>query len=306
MTPRPVRWFPFLFLVVACNTTHSQPDTLLHPVVHQSTHLYQIWEGDSLFLDLRIPDPTLGDTPGVLFLHGGGFSQGHRSRGPHVDFLDSLASKGIPSASISYRLTRAGLGFGCDVAAAEKKATVEMAGQDLMAALDWLLSSPLLLPKEWAAAGSSAGAEAALWAGYGLDPQQWIGVISFAGALSQEINVTDSAPPLFAAHGTCDRVVPPGEGIHRGCQKEAPGAWMLCGGLCWAEQLSAHGIGSSSYAYCGGEHGVCNTAMLDSALQASLVAWLVRPERRRATSRVRVSSDGDHLEGEGTCPQPCQ
>ena len=307
MIPEPVRWFPFLFLAASCGPTHSQLDVAaVHFVVTRNTHVFHIVEGDTLSLDLRIPMPSLSGAPGIIFLHGGGFSQGHRSKGPHTAFLDSLARQGIASASISYRLTRAGLGFGCAVPVHEKKAAVESAAQDLMAALDWLRSSPLALPPEWVAAGSSAGAEAALRAGYAMAPQNWAGVISFAGALSSDSEIPENAPPFFAAHGTCDGVVPADEGIHRGCHEEQAGAWSLCGGLCWAQRLSDSGLGSVSHAYCGGGHEVCNSAMLDPILQQSLVAWLCNPNRERLTERIYVSEGREDKSGEGPCPQPCQ
>ena len=69
------------------------------------THVYSINGADTLMLDLRMPVRKVPGSPGVIFLHGGGFSQGQRDRGPHVQLLDTLCAKGIVSASISYRLT---------------------------------------------------------------------------------------------------------------------------------------------------------------------------------------------------------
>ena len=306
MNPQPVRWFPFFFLALSCGDIQSQSDVTAEPfAVVRSSHVYRVIHGDTLALDLRIPNASTPQTLGVVFMHGGGFSEGQRDRGPHTALLDTLASFGIPSASISYRLSRKGLGFGCTVSAEDKQATVEMAAQDLMFARDWLRSSPINLPEAWAAAGSSAGAEAALWAGYGLAPQAWAGIISFAGAVANDLEVPQDAPPLFAAHGICDRVVPSREGIHRGCNAEDPGAWLLCGGICWADRLTDSGIGSHSYAYCGGGHEICNSAMVDPRLQDALVRWLTSLDDRHLSSRLTHSTKGPFTREGQPCPQPC-
>ena len=306
MTLKSVRWLPSFLLFVSCSATHSQSDALpVSAEIRRSTHVYRTFSNDSLSLDLRIPVPMNSQALGVVFMHGGGFSQGQRDLGPHTSFLDTLAANGIPSASISYRLTQKGRGFGCAVSVEEKQTAVELAAQDLMAALDWLKASPLLLPKEWAAAGSSAGAEAALWAGYAVAPEAWAGVISFAGAVSHELAVPLNAPPLFAAHGICDQVVPSQEGIHRECHAEDPGAWLLCGGLCWAQRLTTAEIGSSSYAYCGRGHEVCNAAMLDTTLQDSLSHWLSHPVHRGTTMDVSISEGGTFQSKDPRCLQPC-
>lgn len=239
-----------------------------------SSHIYKE-DSVPLFLDLRRPPAPDSSQPGLIFVHGGGFSQGSRDALPVKCFLDSMASMGITSASISYTLTRKGLGFGCDVPVSEKQTAIRLAGQELMAAKNWLTQQThLQLPGHWIAVGSSAGAEAALWAGYESSPESWSGVVSFAGALDGQLNVPEHAPPLFAIHGACDPVVPSRRNLHRQCAPNSPGAWMLCGGLCWADSLIEAGYAASTWTECEGGHRVCNTALVDPRVHQALLDWI--------------------------------
>lgn len=242
-----------------------------------STFSSHIYKEDSipLYLDLRRSNVTYPDQPGLIFVHGGGFSTGSRDAPPVQCFLDSMASKGITSASISYTLTRKGRGFGCDVPISEKQTAIRLAGQELMAAKNWLTKQAhLQLPRHWIAVGSSAGAEAALWAGYQSSPESWSGVVSFAGALDGQLNVPENAPPLFAIHGACDPVVPSRRSLHRQCSPKSPGAWMLCGGLCWADSLIEAGYAASTWTECEGGHRVCSTALVDPRVHEALLDWI--------------------------------
>jgi acetyl esterase/lipase len=69
---------------------------------------YRTVDGAALTLDLYIPPKLDGKKPAVLFVHGGGFIQGHsRMMGAEKDFparLAALAAKGYVVASMAYRL----------------------------------------------------------------------------------------------------------------------------------------------------------------------------------------------------------
>ena len=69
---------------------------------------YRTIDGEALTLDLYIPPKADGKKPAVLFVHGGGFIQGHsRMMGAEKDFparLAALAAKGYVVASMEYRL----------------------------------------------------------------------------------------------------------------------------------------------------------------------------------------------------------
>ncbi|MBL6645125.1 MAG: carboxylesterase family protein [Flavobacteriales bacterium] len=303
--------WPLLVLLSFCSNADLRPaPSTVAQVgrigVVKSTHVYRHIGNDTLLLDLRIPSAVSANAPGVVFVHGGGFSQGMRDRGAHTILLDSLATQGIASASISYRLTMKGKGFGCDVPSNEKQDAVEAAAEDLMSALDWLGTAPaaLNLPEDWVAMGSSAGAETAMWAGYGEHPDAWLGVVAFSGAITDTLTLPKNPPPFFAVHGRCDDVVPPNRNLHRSCRESDAGGWWLCGGLCWAERIMDAGGQATTREYCQGDHMVCNSAMLDPVLRLDLIRWLTEMGREQNIQQAFQSSEGRFLPG--PCPDPCQ
>ena len=269
------------------------------------THTYVVRGNDSLQLDLRMPQPPAVQGTGIVFLHGGGFQTGSRDARPVAAFLDAMAGQGIPSASIDYRLTMAGRGFGCDIPTEEKRRAVRIAAEDAHAALNWLVSADdWPLPKNgWVIAGSSAGAEAALFAAYCATPTPWQGAMSFSGALDAAIRPDSLHPPLFAIHGTCDPLVPVGAALHHFCPNDAPGAWSLIGGPAWADSLNTVGVPSWTHRTCGGGHLICNTGMLDPGVQTMVVQWL--SGHWSAPLDVTVDLNGARHQGRASCPQPC-
>ena len=229
---------------------------------------------------------------------------GTRDSAPVVGFLEAMAEAGIVSASISYRLTQKGRGFGCDVPVGEKRRAVRMASEDLMEARYWLERSKSKLPKDWVAAGSSAGAETVLWTGYVASPSMWSGIISFSGAIEASLPLPPSSPPLLAFHGACDKIVPAGHAIHRGCDTSDAGAWDLCGGACLVERLQEKNLLGRLWMDCSGGHEVCNHALLQSDVHALVTDWLQNPEFTH--SPLELEQDDPHLPySESPCAQPC-
>jgi len=291
-------------LFILCSIGSCQQD--LVPVTSLSTHVYQVLGADTFQLDLRQPERPSRNCAGLVFIHGGGFQGGRKDTPTASEFLDSLAKRGIPSASISYRLTMAGRGFGCDIPTEDKRNAVAAAGADVLAALDWLESSPLLASHAtgWVVAGSSAGAETALWSGYVDAPDRWNGVISFSGALDATALPSSTAPPLFALHGVCDALVPIGADIHHFCPEDQVGAWPLIGGPAWADSLRSTGLTAWTWTQCGGGHEICNSAMLNPHVQRLLIEWLEGGHAHNLD--VCVDQDGSSLSGGRTsCPHPC-
>ncbi len=270
------------------------------------THVYSTRHGDSLRLDVRMPAKPLSGCPGVVFVHGGGFQMGSRDSAPVIAFLDTLAEAGVLSASISYRLTMAGRGFGCDVISEEKQAAVAHAGEDLVEALDWLQHHPPTREWDsgWVAAGSSAGAETVLWSAYVDAPSRWQGAISFSGALDAGTAPSSSLPPLLSIHGTCDQLVPAETNLHHFCPEDSPGAWLLIGGPAWADSLRQKGQFAWSWRYCGGGHGLCTSAMKDPKVQRLILDWLTLG--RDTNQDIFTDSLGLPLpQSLSSCPQPC-
>jgi len=297
--------FPALLIPVALAQSLETGEKRSRPH-RMETHVYGNMDGCALELDLRLPESPTPNHPGVVFIHGGGFQTGRKDATPNRHFLDALADSGIISASISYRLTRADRGFGCDVPIHEKQEAVRLAAEDLMKALDWLETHPRSAswPGDWVAAGSSAGAETALYAGYVDSPLRWKGILSFSGALDASARPPSHGPALFAVHGTCDRVVPPRVDIHRFCSEDSPGAWPLIGGIAWADSLRSRGTSAWTWSQCGGDHMVCNTAMQDHSVQAMVLEWL--SGKGESQRDVVVGLDGQRLKsGRSSCPQPC-
>lgn len=291
-------------LFVSCSVGSCQQDA--EEVMSLSTHLYRVVGTDTLRLDLRQPAHPRQDCPGLIFVHGGAFQRGSRDTPTASQFLDSLAQAGIASASISYRLTMAGRGFGCNIPTEDKRGAVAAAGTDALAALDWLESSALLTSHStgWVIAGSSAGAETALWSGYVDAPDRWKGVVSYSGALDAAIRPFSASPPLFALHGACDVLVPIGADIHHFCPEDEIGAWPLIGGPAWADSLRTTGLTAWTWTQCGGGHGVCNSAMVNPDVQRLLIEWLAGGAAQNRD--VCVDQDGSTLPGGRTsCPHPC-
>jgi len=191
----------------------------------QENHSY-IVRGDSLLeLSLFRSDSQPSETL-ILFAHGGGFSGGSRLQVKNVAFCNALSQKGIDVASIDYRLRQKQDGFHCDVPIEEKREAIAWAAEDLLSAWVHLHKSGY---KNVILSGSSAGAEAALYAAYHIGSEGVEGVISIAGAM--EPAPSDAATiPLLAFHGECDQLVPYGEAIHHFCSEESPGALLLQGG----------------------------------------------------------------------------
>jgi len=298
----------FLFLISGCFfsafETPAKRSNLSSFGGETHTYVYSEPDGTPLLLDLRVPAKPRWDLPGILFVHGGGFADGTRDSAPVVGFLEALSELGIVSASISYRLTQKGRGFGCDIPVEEKRSAVRTAGDDLMAARRWLRGQALRLPDRWVAAGSSAGAETALWTGFVASPDMWAGIISFSGALEAGLSLPESPPPLLAFHGACDNVVPSGRAIHRRCSPSDTGAWDLCGGTCLVDRLQEQNVPARLWLDCTGGHEVCNRAMLRADVHAIIADWLMEPEATGPS--VVLEGDGAlHPYTASSCAHPC-
>ncbi|GAB5553441.1 MAG: hypothetical protein Sapg2KO_30320 [Saprospiraceae bacterium] len=240
--------------------------------VEKQTHTYVTYAQDELQLDLYLP---VGDVeqqrPLMIYVHGGGFSGGARDVVSAVQFAQRMARRGIPVASISYRLTMKGKSFSCDRPTEEKIRTFELAAEDIWQATQFLLSKQQQIgfsSQQIILAGSSAGAEAVLHAAY-WQPEdinltkalelpedfKYGGVISFAGALVDTALITSqSAIPTLLYHGTCDNLVPFDSAPHHYCSEGEPGYLLLHGANAIAKHLDRLGKPFALYASCGGGH----------------------------------------------------
>ncbi len=180
-----------------------------------------------LLLDLYKPvTKSKRRRPAVVLIHGGSFRAGTRNDPNMVQISRALAARGVVVASIDYRLigqdpansARVGPVTNAAGGSAFSRAMIA-AVDDTLTAFDWLrahASRHRIDLKRLGVIGSSAGAITANHLAYLLDDY---GVkaprVRFVGDLWGAILIAPGATalepgeaPLFAVHGTEDRVVP--------------------------------------------------------------------------------------------------
>ncbi len=148
---------------------------------------------------------------GVVWVHGGGFTQGGRAGGPEEAWGKALAARGYVAVQIDYRLGGGG-GFILEAAnEPSRAAVVNNAIDDAQTAVDWVRTSAAQLgvdPQRVAIGGTSAGAMTA--AGVALTgnaDSRPCTLVAIAGAINDEWVGADPASGLFV-HGDADDVVP--------------------------------------------------------------------------------------------------
>lgn len=228
--------------------------------------------GDSaLFLDWYAPSlgKSSNQNPLIIFAHGGGFSRGSRLDTKNQSFCASLANAGFSVASLDYRLRQVGYGFHCDVPIDDKREAILWAAEDMIAAVDFLTknnTNPVIL------IGSSAGAEAALFAAYHIGHPAVVGVVTFAGAMEWNPSFIH-APALLAFHGTCDQLVPFGRAIHHYCDPSDPGGIELMGGGALAHCLPNIGASVRLIQYDGQGHECASRLLMDKDAQSEVILF---------------------------------
>lgn len=218
---------------------------------------YKTIDEQVLQLDLYQPKTEFDQLPLIVHVHGGGFSGGSRDRHDVAQYCRELASRGYQVASISYRLTMKGIGFGCDVPAPKKVDAINNASIDASYAIRFLLENMdrfKIDPDKIILSGSSAGAETILNMAFVFDAgvlpkgQKYAGLISMAGAITtlDKINKDLAIPSLFF-HGTADPLVPYATAPHHFCDEDKPGYLTLHGSASIAGKLKE--LGEAYYLY---------------------------------------------------------
>jgi acetyl esterase/lipase len=220
------------------------------------THTYFKHDTVSLELDLLLPvSETDTLTPMVIYVHGGGFSQGDRTGGHKM--ARHLEEHGIACASITYTLYMEDKSFDCDGVLSEKIKAIQIAASQLWHATGFLMKQSDQFRIDTSRifiAGSSAGAETVLHAAHWdrnqmqlFDPVlypdfRYAGVIAGAGAIMDLNLITpENMIPTMAFHGDADPLVPYGIASHHYCPPESPGWLMLFGSHAIAEHLQTLG-----------------------------------------------------------------
>lgn len=246
-------------------------------------------EGVSLAMDVYLPTVGQKGQPVILFVHGGGFSEGRRDDPRYVQFAGCMAAAGYPVASVSYRLTMKGRSFGCDQPSENKRATFRAAAEDIWDATSYLLEKGPSLGLELSSGivlcGSSAGAEAILhaayWPGAALPSGfRYSGCIGMAAAiLDLEWITRENALPSLLFHGKDDPLIPFGSDSHHYCAPHLPGYLLLHGSKSIARHLKA--LDRSYYLVEGleGGHGWADKPMFDhlDIIRHFLEDWVATP-----------------------------
>lgn len=258
--------FIFLLYIVGNISGQNRYRGFFTDSVTVENFVYATKGGVQLKLDVYQPFNDRGeDRVLVLYVHGGGFSGGTHNDENSVSFCTKLAEMGYVSASMSYRLTRKGKpgAFGCDCPAAEKIVSFEAAAEDIRDAVSFFVKNKEMLrvnTQKIIMAGSSAGAEAILYAGYKPPtyydyPVSYAGLISMAGAIpdTSVINNETAVPTLFF-HGTCDNLVPYASAPHHYCEEGKPGYLILHGSYSIAKKLRSLNAPYWLHTSCGAAH----------------------------------------------------
>ena len=108
------RWLIYLLICISINTFAQKTTRFKTEVFNKIDTLKNIQYGESinikgesekLFLDIYLPNAdTLNKRPLVVFVHGGGFTDGDKAKGYPLLFCGGLAKRGYVSSSINYRL----------------------------------------------------------------------------------------------------------------------------------------------------------------------------------------------------------
>ena len=132
------------------------PKEMPEGVIEQKNIEYGKVGDRSLQLDLYAPDKISKPVPGLIFIHGGGWTGG--SRDVYKPYSVSYAKKGYVAATISYRFSG--------------EATFPAAVEDAKCAVRWLRANAAQYhvdPNKIAVLGGSAGGHLSLMVGYAPD-----------------------------------------------------------------------------------------------------------------------------------------
>ena len=244
-----MRLISLLLLLFTINTINGQRiyfDSISK--VSVKSYTYKKYEKQKLKLDFYRPKKIRKNYPLIVFVHGGGFSGGKRNDNNIVSFANFLTERGYAVASVSYRLTMKGIGFGCNVNATRKINAFNNASEDISLALKYILKKRKfkINSKKIILMGSSAGAEAILNLAFVYENKilpkdfHFAGVISMAGALRTIDKLTlKTAVPTQLFHGIEDKLVPYNIAPHHYCDKKDKGYLTLYGSKAIADHLKS-------------------------------------------------------------------
>ena len=191
----------------------------------QQVETYKFAERDtcSLWMDVYQPTSELRKDICVLYVFGGGFIAGSRTKPDNVLFFKEMVARGYTVVAIDYRLGLKGVKLGPFNLKPGFQAPV-IATEDLISATEYIINHKEKLhinPERIAIVGSSAGAITVLHTDHELANRtgmvknlpvnfRYAAVVSFAGAIlstkGRPKYASQPAPTLFY-HGTKDKIV---------------------------------------------------------------------------------------------------
>jgi len=193
------------------------------------TYEYAVKDTSHLKMDVYVPKVQNAEQSCMIFCFGGGFIGGARNDGQVKELLDHYTERGWVVISIDYRLGLKGYkNLSAASGISKFRKAIEMAGEDLISATDYILRNLLhtpqfsINPAHIVTAGCSAGAITVLQADYFLgnrthgaellpDTFRYAGVMSFAGAIlstNGPVRYRKQAPaPTLLCHGMEDNLV---------------------------------------------------------------------------------------------------
>ena len=165
--------------------------------------------------------------PGLILIHGGGFTGGNRFNGRLIQICEDMAQRGWVCVSIDYRLSSDAPVIAPEFVPIEtltqatgltgNSTAVAAASEDAWAAYQWMISNAASLgldPERIGVGGSSAGAVTSLIVGYLMDDLGIVAkgeidaVLDMWGTLGNDpVVVQADDPALFIAHGENDTTV---------------------------------------------------------------------------------------------------
>lgn len=136
----------------------KQPEAVPDDITEYKDIEYANVDGHSLQLNLYVPKGITKPTPCLVFIHGGGWSGGHKDN--YLFYNVAYAKKGYITASLGYRLSG--------------KAKFPAAVHDVKCGVRWLRAHAekyQIDPDKLVAVGGSAGGHLSLMVGYADDPK---------------------------------------------------------------------------------------------------------------------------------------
>lgn len=237
------------------------------------TYDFAVVDGDTLRMDVYMPENAQQPRPAVIFAFGGAFKGGARNEPQYVAFMNFLADNGIVAISTDYRTS---LTKNPQLLNSPEGLISAFSGAVTDAVTDFLTATGYVIghagelgidPDKIIASGSSAGAITALQAEYTLcnSPApilpgrfHYAGVISFAGAIFSPGSLTwnGSPCPMQLYHGDSDYNVP--------FATLSVGPVSFCGSATIARSLADRQVPCELYVFPGLDHRISGSPMTDN------------------------------------------